>query len=53
MRGHFPHNQGGLILEGKFMDVGLKNHRNSILKTNIMGNKDLIRIGEIDEKMIF
>jgi hypothetical protein len=42
-----------LILEGKFMDVGLKNHRNSILKNNIMGNKDLIRIGEIDEKMIF
>lgn len=25
MRGHFPHNQGGLILEGKFMDIGGSN----------------------------
>jgi hypothetical protein len=53
MRGHFPHNQGGLILEGKFMDVGLKNERTSLLKKNIMGNRDLIRIGEINEKLIF
>ena len=53
MRGHFPHNQGGLVLEGKFMDVGLKNKRNSLLKKNLVGNMDLIRIGEIDEKLVY
>ena len=42
MRGHQPHDKGGIILEGKFMDISQKKGKVNEVKSRV--NSDLKEI---------